>query len=139
MAMSDTFELTVMSEPFVVSRLEAQSAVPPWALDGPGFAAVCRTDDELSIIAAEDRVPDAPAAAPRWRGLKVHGPFPFDTIGVLAAISRALADARVSLLAVSTHDTDYIFVQSPDLARAVRALRHAGHAVHTPPAVGPDA
>jgi hypothetical protein len=130
--MTETFELTVMLDPFVVCRFDARSLAPDWALDGPGFASVCRTDDELSIIAAEARVPDPPASAPRWRGLKVHGPFPFDAIGVLAAISRALADARISLLAVSTHDTDYVFVQTPDLARAVRALRHAGHLVHTP-------
>jgi hypothetical protein len=129
--MSETFELTVMHDLFVVSRFEPRSAAPAWALEGTGFASVCRTDDELSIIASENLVPDPPASAPRWRGLKVHGPFPFDAIGVLAAISRALADARVSLLAVSTHDTDYIFVQSPDLARAVRSLRHAGHVVHT--------
>lgn len=139
MAMSDTFELTVLPEPYVVTRLDQRSAAPPWALEGPGFAAICRTDDELSIITAEGRVPDPPAAAPRWRGFKVHGPFPFDAIGVLAAISRALADARVSLLAVSTHDTDYVFVQSPDLPRAVRALRHAGHTVHTPVESSPGA
>lgn len=120
-----------MHDLFVVSRFEPRSAAPAWALEGPGFAAVCRTDEELSIITAEARVPDAPAAAPRWRGFKVHGPFPFDAIGVLAGISRALAEARISLLAVSTHDTDYIFVQSADLARAVRSLRHAGHTVHT--------
>jgi hypothetical protein len=136
--MSETFELTVLTDRFVVSRFEARSAAPAWALEGSGFAVVCRTDDELSIITAEARVPDPPAAAPRWRGLKVHGPFPFDAIGVLAALSRALTDARVSLLAISTHDTDYVFVQSPDLARAVRALRHAGHVVHTPADPGSD-
>jgi hypothetical protein len=37
----------------------------------------------------------------------------------------------VSLLAISTHDTDYLLVRSPELARAVRALRHGGHTVHT--------
>lgn len=133
--MADTYELTVMDGAFVVSRFEAGAAVPQWAVEGGGFVSVCRTDDELSILAAEGRAPDPPAGSPRWRGLKVHGPFAFDTIGVLAALSRALADSQVSLLSVSTHDTDYLFVRSPDLARAVRALRHAGHAVHTPAAV----
>ena len=109
----------MLPEPYVADPLSTHAAQRRrWALEGPGFAAICRTDDELSIITAEGRVPDPPAAAPRWRGFKVHGPFPFDAIGVLAAISRALADARVSLLAVSTHDTDYVFVQSPDLPRA---------------------
>ena len=66
----------------------------------------------------------------RWSALKVHGPFPFDTIGVLASLSQALANAKVSLLAISTHDTDYVFVRSAELAHAVRALRHDGHTVH---------
>ena len=69
----------------------------------------------------------------RWHALKVHGPFPFETIGVLATLSQALANAKVSLLAISTHDTDYLFVRSAELAHAIRALRHHGHIVHTVP------
>jgi hypothetical protein len=126
-----TFELSVLESTFVVSRFEAAAAMPPWALEGAGLVATCRTDDELSIICAESRVPDAAPGAPRWRGLKVHGPFSFDAIGVLAALSQTLAQAQISLLAVSTHDTDYVFIRTPDLAHAVRALRHAGHVVHT--------
>jgi hypothetical protein len=61
----------------------------------------------------------------------VHGPLSFDTIGVLATLAQALANAKVSLLAISTHDTDYLFVRSAELAHAVRALRHGGHTVHT--------
>jgi len=67
----------------------------------------------------------------RWHALKVHGPFPFETIGVLATLAQALANAEVSLLAISTHDTDYLFVRSEQIAHAVRCLRHNGHTVHT--------
>jgi uncharacterized protein len=131
--MSATFELSVLSGAFVVCRFEPSTAVPVWALQPAGFTAVTRTDDELSIICREDAAPEATATSARWRALKVHGPFPLETIGVLSALSHSLADGGVSLLAVSTHDTDYLFVQARDLAHAVRALRRHGHTVHTSP------
>jgi hypothetical protein len=125
------FELSVLRDTFVVCRLDPSTPAPAWALAAKPFSAVIRTDDELSIICGEEYAPGDTASAVRWRGLKVHGPFPFGAVGVLAKLTQALADASVSLLAVSTHDTDYLFVRSPDLARAVRALRHGGHTVHT--------
>ncbi len=128
--MSAKFELSVLSDAFVVCRLEASAPVPSWALETAGFVAVTRTDDELSIICRERQAPQGVDTAVRWRGLKVHGPFPFETIGVLSTLSQALAAAKVSLLAISTHDTDYLFVRSVELAHAVRALRHDGHTVH---------
>jgi hypothetical protein len=126
-----TFELSVENGDFVVCRFEPSAPVPAWALQAAGFIAVTRTEDELSIICREEHTPERPAAPDRWRALKVHGPFPLQTVGVLAALSGALADAKVSLLAVSTHDTDYLFVRTGDLAHAVRALRRQGHTVHT--------
>ena len=131
--MPATFELSVLSGVFVVCRLAPSAPMPAWALEATDFVAVTRTEDELSIICRQQQVPPGSATQVLWNALKVHGPFPFETIGVLAALSQALANARVSLLAISTHDTDYLFVRSPDLARAVRALRHDGHTVHTFP------
>jgi hypothetical protein len=126
------FELSVLSGAFVVTRLPPSVPVPSWALGATGFVTVTRTDDELSIICNEHHVPPSAVTPVRWHALKVHGPFPFETIGVVSALAQALANAKVSLLAISTHDTDYLFVRSPDLAHAIRALRHDGHTVHTP-------
>ena len=130
--MAATFELSVLSGTFVVCRLAASAPIPAWALEPAEFVAFTRTDEELSIICREQHAPPGAATPLQWHALKVHGPFPFETIGVLATLSRGLAGAKVSLLAVSTHDTDYLFVRSTDLAHAVRALRHDGHTVHTP-------
>ncbi len=124
------FELSVLSGTFVVCRLAPSAPVPSWALEGAEFVAVTRTEDELSIICRQHLAPQGAATPVRWHGLKVHGPFPFETIGVLATLAQALADAKVSLLAISTHDTDYLFVRCEELGHAVRALRHAGHRVH---------
>ena len=128
--MSAKFELSLLRDAFVVCRLDASTPVPAWALEPAAFAAVTRTEDELSIICREDRAPQGIAAPDRWRALRVHGPFPPEVIGVLSTLALPLATARVSLLAISTHDTDYLFVRSAELAHAVRVLRHEGHVVH---------
>ncbi len=54
----------------------------------------------------------------------------FALTGVLAAIATPLADAGVSIFAISTYDTDYVLVRAPDLTTATEALRSHGHTVH---------
>ena len=64
-----------------------------------------------------------------WRALKVLGPLPFSLTGVLAALTLPLAQAGISLFAVSTFDTDYVLIKSENFSRAVHVLQAAGHAV----------
>jgi hypothetical protein len=50
-------------------------------------------------------------------------------IGVLAGLAAPLAEAKVSLLAISTFDTDYLLVSEKQLQAAIAALRSAGHRI----------
>lgn len=67
-----------------------------------------------------------------FRRLSVEGPLELSAIGILAALAASLAAARISVLAVSTFDTDHLLVRQGDLDRAVEALSRAGHVVRTP-------
>jgi hypothetical protein len=129
--MADHFELTLLDDAYAVCRLEPAEPVPAWALAGPGLAVIVRTEKELSIVCVEALVAPGVQATPGWHALEVHGPFAFDTVGVVSRLSGALAAHGVSLLTFSTWETDYLLVQARDLGRAVRALRHDGHVVHT--------
>ena len=108
---------------FAVARLSPESAIPEWAAD---FFAVTRTPDELSIVCAEAAVPAAVAAERGFRMLKVEGPLDFSLTGVMASIAGPLAEAGVSLFAISTYDTDYVLVRDSAVGLAVDALRGAG-------------
>jgi hypothetical protein len=55
--------------------------------------------------------------------------MPFTAVGVLAALAAPLAEAGISVFAVSTFDTDYLLVRENDLPAALEALRRQGHAV----------
>ena len=120
---------SVIPGAYAVCRLPAKAPLPAWA--GKAFTSVTRTDDELSIVCEERRLPpdlDVALQIERgWALLKLHGPFPLDAIGVLASIAKPLAEAAVSLFAISTFDTDYILVKRIHVKQAVAALTLAGH------------
>jgi uncharacterized protein len=120
--------LSLFTERLAVCRLEPGDPIPGWALHG-AFCSVTRAPGELSIVCAERSVPAGVRAESGWRLLAIAGPLPFSLTGVLASIAVPLADARVSIFAISTFDTDYVLVKDADLARALDALRASGHHV----------
>jgi hypothetical protein len=120
--------LQVQPETLAVCRLDAGAPLPDWAMGG-SFSALTRSADELSVICPQASVPPGVTCEPNWRALKVEGQLDFAMVGVLAGISGALANARISLFAISTFDTDYILVKETDLPGAVSALRSAGYGV----------
>jgi hypothetical protein len=130
--MSGPFELTLLSGSYAICRLQPDADVPPWALAPGGLASITRTDEELSIVCAAERVPPDVRQEPGRRVLRLQGPVPLEATGILAQLSGALAHAEVAVFAISTYETDYLVVPASALPKAVRALRHAGHTVHTP-------
>lgn len=88
---------------------------------------VTRTNHEVSIVCEEMRVPPDVRAVGAWRVVEVEGPLDFTLVGVLTSLAHPLADAGVSIFAISTFDTDYLLVREAQLAAARRALTDAGH------------
>ena len=125
------FDLTVLPGSFAIVHLAADAPFPQWAVQGEFFS-VTRTSDEVSVVCTADQVPKDVKAEAGWRVLKVKGPFALSEIGVLAALSASLAEAKVSLFAISTFDTDYLLVSEKQLLAAIAALRGAGHRISEP-------
>jgi uncharacterized protein len=123
------FELTLLPERFAISRLAADAPIPPWATQG-SFFSVTRTGDELSIVSELGSVPPGVHSQPGWRVFTVHGPFALSEIGVLSALAAPLAEAKISLFAISTFDTDYLLVAAETLSAAINALGQAGYTIH---------
>jgi hypothetical protein len=120
--------LSVLPETLAVCRLGPDAEVPDWATKGR-FVSITRTRTELSVVADEASVPSGVRAERGWRALKIGGPIPFSAVGILADIAAPLAQAGISLFAVSTFDTDYILVKADRLEAARAALSDAGHTV----------
>jgi hypothetical protein len=122
-------ELEVLPDTLAICRLPADAPVPPWAAAADHFVTISRTRDELSITAVQSAVPADLRCERDYRALRVRGPLPLTLIGVLASIAGPLAEAGVSIFAISTFDTDYVLVKEADLDKAVAALTRAGHHV----------
>lgn len=123
-------ELAVEDGLLAVCRLPPRAPLPDWAGRARRFLTVSRTAEELSITADAEVVPAETSCARGYRAIRVEGPLALDLVGVLAGIAGPLADAGVSIFAISTYDTDYVLMKAGDLARAVAALERAGHRVH---------
>ena len=123
------FELSLLPGRFAISRLARAAAVPEWATQG-SFSSITRTADELSIVSEHSLVPAELQSQSTWRVLKVHGPFVLTEIGVLSTLAWPLAEARISLFAISTFDTDYLLVASETISAAIAALERRGHKIH---------
>jgi hypothetical protein len=119
-------QLSTLPENYAIVGLSRDVQLPAWATQG-SFFSVTRTNDELSIIVEESRVPAGLQFQGGWRVIKVHGPFMLSEVGVLASLVGPLAAARVSVLIITTFDTDYLLVAAENLAQTVSALERAGH------------
>jgi hypothetical protein len=121
-------DLELLSYELAICRLGPDENLPEWALPA-GFFSLARTDDELSVVCPQDLVPPGIEQDGGWRGLKVCGPLDLSQVGVLASLAQPLAEAGITIFAVSTYETDYILVREDDLEPAVSVLRRAGHRV----------
>src|SRR5437868_10248425 len=121
-------QLLVAGGSFAVCKLPPAGGIPAWAVAGKLFS-VTRTADELSVVCEEGAVPDEVACERGWRCLRVAGAMPFAVVGVLASLTAPLAEAGISLFAISTFDTDYLLAKAERFPEAVTALRAAGHRV----------
>jgi len=113
-----------------VYRLAPDSELPPGIFDRP-FCCVTRTEDELSIVCAESSLDmeTVQVCEPGWRLIEAEGPLDFGLVGVLRSITTPLAEAGISVFAVSTYDTDYLMIKDAHLHNAVKALTRTGFAI----------
>lgn len=127
--MTRHFRLSQLPGRFAVAQLPPDAPIPDWALLPHPFMSISRTDAELSIVCPQSSVPADAKAQRDWACLRIEGPFEFSEVGVLSSVAGPLAEAGVSIFAISTYDTDYVLIPGEDLTRAEEALDEAGHEV----------
>ncbi|MBC7241442.1 MAG: ACT domain-containing protein [Anaerolineae bacterium] len=120
--------LTILPGRLAICQLERDAEIPSWVWTGE-ICSVTRTPHELSIICAEDSVPEGVECEKGWRAISSEGPLGFTLTGLINALAEPLAVAGISIFALSTYFTDYVLVKENELQVAVLALKKAGHEV----------
>lgn len=120
--------LHVLDQPFSIHRLAPDAEIPPAVL-ACTFHWIARTDEETSIVCPSSVMVAGARTEPGWSCIKVIGPIDFAVTGLLAELSRVLAEAGISIFALSTFDTDYLLVPSSRIEEAVTSLRRGGYGI----------
>jgi uncharacterized protein len=117
--------LILHAEIFAICRLETNASLPLWAQGH--FVSITRTAHELSVVCPHHNVPNTIQCERGWRMVQVEGAMDLSLVGVLASLTKPLAEAGINLFALSTYDTDYLLVKEEKLEAAKKALEEAGH------------
>ena len=130
-----TYSLARFPESLAVVQLGPGTEVPSWAESSSIFS-VTATATETSIVCAARDVPKKARHHKPYTAFVVQpedGSADFDlasgVTGVLVALLAPLADAGVSVFAISTFGTDWILVPKNDADRAEEAWRRSGHVI----------
>jgi hypothetical protein len=117
--------LTVKNLRFAIVKLNPSEPLPDCAALGE-FWSITHTEDEISLIIQESQVKTEWIAELGWRILKVQGPLYFSLTGIIASLAVPLAEAKISIFATSTYNTDYMMIKETQLNAAVQVLRANG-------------
>ena len=89
-----------------------------------------RTDQEKSLVCPTAIVPDNTLARDDgWRAFRICGELDFSLIGILAKISKILAENAIGIFAISTYNTDYILTKEKNFDKALQVLADAGYEI----------
>ncbi len=122
--------LELFPEIYLICHFSADKQAANIWLPMEGFWSLTHTPDEVSLVMQVGNVlPEGSEIEDDWRMFRVAGTLPFELVGVLSELSKVLANAGVSIFALSTYDTDYLLVKSTQLETALDALRSEGYGI----------
>ena len=123
MADAEQLRMVALEPDFSVCKVEDYSRLDL----GQPFVFTGSTDEEKSLVCPTAIVPQNTVERDDgWKALRIMGILDFSLIGILARISSVLAENRIGIFAVSTFNTDYIFVKKSDFGKSVKVLEDAG-------------
>ncbi|MBR6766929.1 MAG: ACT domain-containing protein [Clostridia bacterium] len=94
------------------------------------FCFIGKTDEENSLVCLAADVPEnCTHRDDGWKAFRIDGELDFSLIGILAGISGLMAENGIGIFAVSTYNTDYVFVKKENHDRALRILRESGYTI----------
>lgn len=117
-------ELKTLPFGFTVCKLISVGDLP----SDIDFCFTAKTDEEISLVCKTEDVPEETLERDDgWKGFRITGVLDFSLIGILSKISSILAENKIGIFAVSTYNTDYIFVKEENFDRAIKALKDSGY------------
>ncbi|MCI8403933.1 MAG: ACT domain-containing protein [Clostridia bacterium] len=119
-------ELKIIDKSFSVCKVKDYSMIN---IENE-FCFTGKTDEENSLVCAAENVPEnVTERDDGWKAFRIQGILDFSLIGILSNISSVLAENKIGLFAVSTYNTDYIFIKEKNFDKALALLQSDGYTV----------
>ncbi len=118
-------KLKIGLETLSICKLSPTTPLPTWA-SSSSFLSITKTAQELSIVCEERLIPVDTPCEKDWCYIGVVGTLDFSLTGILSSLALSLAQAKISIFAISTFDTDYVLLKRKDLSSAVDTLKRSG-------------
>lgn len=115
-------QLKILDNKLKVAKLKVGDKIPEVVFN-QDFYSITKTDEELSIVLDENINIQSDITEHNWRAIKIVGKLDFALIGILSKISTILAQAQISIFAISTYNTDYILIKENKLEKAIEVLK----------------
>ena len=119
-------ELKKIHQDFSVCQVEDYSLVNIES----EYCFIEKTDAEKSLVCITNEVPlNIIKRDDGWKAFCIQGILDFSLIGILSKIATILADNDISIFAISTYNTDYVFVKSQNYQRGLEILKSDGYEI----------
>ena len=121
--LSERIQLTLQALDIrlAVCLLAPGTPIPDWAVAAP-FWSVTVTEEEMSVVCPEAKVPLNVKAERSWRALRVKGILNFSMSGLLYRLIEPLKNEGIPVFVLSTYRTDYILVRESAFTTACSLL-----------------
>ena len=119
-------EIKIIKQDFSVCKVKDYSFVN----FNTEYCFIGKTDEEKSLVCITSDVP--PNVTHRddgWKGFRIQGILDFSLIGILSKIAAILAENSISIFAISTYNTDYVFIKEENYQKALDILKHSGYEI----------
>ena len=110
---------------FTISQVSDYGKIPPEIFESEFFS-ITKTLEEISVISSCTTKFHGIKSSEGWKAFRVEGILDFSLIGIINEITRPLKDHKISVIVISTFNTDYIFVKKELFLKAIEVLRLSG-------------
>ena len=94
-----------------------------------GAFAIIKDKNEITIVIDQSKIKNNKniiEIEKDWKILTFDIELPFNLVGFLAKVSKALAEEKISIFVISAYSTDHILVKEKNLKKAISKLKNLG-------------
>lgn len=111
---------------YAIARLPFDAPLPDW-MPGAGFTSFSRSDDEVSVVCLQDRIPADVEADRNWTCFRSLDAVSLEQAGFVLSIIRPLSENGIGIFLISTFRGDHFLIKDAHVRQARSFLQAAGH------------